>query len=136
MPIIYDAVEMGLEPCRCGRPLNKVHCPMCGAFTIEARKPVENPLTDRLEVRYYCRRCGRRFFDTDWQQNCHAPEQAPRRIAKRQQSVASAKQDFLSNVGVEKLDEIGENIYSGDPTKRIGGMADLFRGVKFQKDKQ
>jgi|SRR6266403_3935819 len=73
MPITQDQ----LRTCRCGRLLDKPHCPECGGYVINAL--VRDETTTRLDTgelarvrTYRCRRCSNKFNDFH-RQVCQAP---------------------------------------------------------------
>src|SRR5512144_2022808 len=78
MPISYDPTSIGMTPCSCGRLKAKIHCPECGGYVIyKTQKTVTRIINVRTgETQEFpiivCRRCGLRFDDWEWQNNCHA----------------------------------------------------------------
>lgn len=126
MAVIFDPVEMGVAACQCNRPVTKVHCPSCGAYTVEARKPKLNAEHSVMASCFWCRRCGNRFDDFAWKEDCQAPYQVTKKSEDRQRIIATAKAKAL-DAPKERLDDIADAVHSGDPNARLGGISDLLK---------
>lgn len=122
MPIYVDETTPTEELCRCGRLKKKIHCPMCGGYSILGygqKRDVERvlPNGDRIKcATFRCRRCCLEFDDLQWRVTCEAPKFETRTMRQRrtEELARTSFQDTIASHG-------------GD---RIAALRDLFAKVK------
>lgn len=105
MPVLETPLEE--QACRCGRLKRKIHCPMCGGYTILAlgmnrvtKRVLPNGETKEFQT-FRCRRCSLVFDDLEWRLNCEAPRFETKNMKQRrlEENARGAFQDSIARHG-------------------------------------